>query len=818
MERSLEQFKLNCERWSQSNSETAALLSTQVFKNKQVIDSLDDARAWVASQNIGNFQVIFIYGVGSGALYKALHHWKQSDPERVLVFIEDDLEVLYHLFSTEVATEILHDRQARIIYLDPEKPVFKQFATSFGVKSFTILPSDYYSKTKGEKFSQLSALISFYMDLQMAIPKEYGDFGKRFFSNYFRNLLHLPESAYGNRLFGKFSNIPAIICGAGPSLGKDLELLKTVRDRALIFAAGTAMNALNSAGILPHFGACIDPNTAQFTRLVMNDAFEVPYFYRNRVLNDALKLIHGQHLYITGSGGYQISDWVEDELGMTERRTVEEGCSVMNFSLALAYALGCNPIILTGMDLAYTDDNSYSPGIHNHPIHLRKKYFITKSPIEDVISKNDIYGKPTKTLWKWVGESFFVSNFHRHTPEVAIINATQGGIGFYNVPNMPLQHIKEAYLQKQYDLDGMVQAEISGAKLPESVTIPHIKKVINTLLESLEKSLELCQTNDLEALENEIAFKFLLKVFSEKYVEMHGHDFEVLRYEAEELGPSEIEKGLKELEKGRLSFLERTAATSQEVLNEVLKQEINDPGKPLILKASSEKPFTIDPAATRSSEYFPSGKLKHEEYRLNDLLHGPSTYYSEEGNVLSRHHFSDGKLEGNSYSYSLEGALIAQNSYCQGDLHGVQNYYYPDGKQKSFIPYKKGLLHGKVQLFYPDGKIQRELFFVDGMRHGPERILNEAGKLIIEAEFDQDAPKGTARQWHPNGQLALEIIYEHDPKNFVLKEWDANGNPILVDPSIILDYFSQAAMYTETLSEPYQQHGKPGAFTRSPFK
>ena len=176
MTRSPEQFKLNCERWSQSQPDAAALITSQLFKDEQIIE--ENADEWVRSQNLAHYQILFIYGV-SGALYKALEAWKRADPERVIVFIEDNLAQVHHLFYQEVAGQMLHDRQARLIYLDPEKPVFKQFATSFGLKPFTILQ---YSKGKG--FGPLAALISFYMDLQTGIPKEYGDFGRRFFSNY----------------------------------------------------------------------------------------------------------------------------------------------------------------------------------------------------------------------------------------------------------------------------------------------------------------------------------------------------------------------------------------------------------------------------------------------------------------------------------------------------------------------------------------------------------------------------------------------------------------------------------------------------------
>ena len=81
-----------------------------------------------------------------------------------------------------------------------------------------------------------------------------------FFESFYRNIFHLPESYSCNGLAGQFANVPAIICGDRPSLHKNIELLKTLTDRALIFAGNFLLNILNEYGIIPHFGAGVDPN------------------------------------------------------------------------------------------------------------------------------------------------------------------------------------------------------------------------------------------------------------------------------------------------------------------------------------------------------------------------------------------------------------------------------------------------------------------------------------------------------------------------------------------------------------------------------
>src|SRR6185503_9490810 len=103
-----------------------------------------------------------------------------------------------------------------------------------------------YQEKKPRSFEELSFIIQFFRGIQESSTAEYLSAGKVFFKNFYHNILELDNAENGSALSGKFQGVPAIICGAGPSLGKNIELLKTLKDKALIFAGGTAMNALNA--------------------------------------------------------------------------------------------------------------------------------------------------------------------------------------------------------------------------------------------------------------------------------------------------------------------------------------------------------------------------------------------------------------------------------------------------------------------------------------------------------------------------------------------------------------------------------------------
>ena len=127
-------------------------------------------------------------------------------------------------------------------------------------------------------------------------------------------MLQLPHAYNGNGLFECFKDVPAIICGAGPSLDKNIDLLARLKDKALIFAGSTALNALIGKKILPHFGAAIDPHIHQYSRVAAAEPFPYPFFYRNRLYHEALLAISGPRLYLTGDGGYATGNWFEKML------------------------------------------------------------------------------------------------------------------------------------------------------------------------------------------------------------------------------------------------------------------------------------------------------------------------------------------------------------------------------------------------------------------------------------------------------------------------------------------------------------------------
>jgi hypothetical protein len=563
-------------------------------------DAGKEAEKWFASLDLNGISVLFVYGVGLGYYYDAAKEWLGKDAENHLVFIEDDLGVLKKFLCTEKGTEILLDRQVQLHYFPSgaEGETMLHWVTTYFVSlQLEVSALDVYSRTRSDTYTQIKSFLMHESVVKNQQLAEYMRQGRTFFKNFYSNLSQLHKSYHGNQLFQKFKGVPAIICGAGPSLDKNFECLKGLKDKALIFGGGSSLNALSTRGFLPHFGAGIDPNPPQLQRLLTNYAFELPFFYRSRMFHQAFNTIEGPRLYMTGTGGYHCSDWFEERLGI-DGEFIDEGHNVVNFSAEIARSLGCSPIIFVGMDLAYTDLKAYAGGVVDDST-VNEERITSMCDLETgAFQREDIDGKPVFTLWKWVAESQWISEFAQKYP-VDVFNATEGGIGFEGVPNLSLKEISEKFLGKTYDLDSMVHTEIQNASMP------HVTKEKTTgLMLDLQKSLKaaegLCDRmleeiesckkkidrgpgilRELEqglgaeveqALVKEEAFHAILAVFNEAYSKVLNRELHQVRHDRSL--KTEKERGLKRLEinQKKFDFLKSCSLINQMIIDEVLKE------------------------------------------------------------------------------------------------------------------------------------------------------------------------------------------------------------------------------------------------------
>lgn len=177
--------------------------------------------------------------------------------------------------------------------------------------------------------------------------------------NIAMNLPHYLRNPGVESLAGRAAGYPAILVAAGPSLARQLDLLCTLRDRAVIIAVQTVYKLLLERGCIPHFVTSLDYHeiSAQFFR----DAGEC---------GDCILVAEPKatwHVADLFPGRIRLlhSAFIDDLLreSAPRRAALRAGSTVAHLSLYLAEHLGCDPIILVGQDLCFSDGLYYPPGM-----------------------------------------------------------------------------------------------------------------------------------------------------------------------------------------------------------------------------------------------------------------------------------------------------------------------------------------------------------------------------------------------------------------------------------------------------------------------
>jgi antitoxin component YwqK of YwqJK toxin-antitoxin module len=756
--------------------------------------AVKEAQMWFAELPLHNIPLLIVFGVGLGYYYETAIAWLRKDSKRQLIFFENDLSVIKVFFETERATRLLQDRQVQLLYfrdLEDEEATFEVLYWQFTMKRMVVSGLASYKETKKELFSQLRHKIAYDTAVKNALIDEYLRYGGSFFINYYQNMLCIADSYFGNRIFGKFQRVPAIICGAGPSLEKNVALLGSLLDRAIVFAGGSSLNALNAAGFQPHFGAGIDPNPMQLIRLSQSQGYEVPFFYRNRLFHDAFKMIHGPKLYVTGAGGYDIAEFFEEKFGVHED-FIDEGHNVVNFCVQIANMMGCNPILFLGMDLAFTDMREYAPGVVEDAAVNQSEIVNVEEEDDRAILRKDMYGQPIYTLWKWVAEAQWLGDFAKEHSALTMINCTEGGLGFPGVPNNTLAEVAAKYLNRCHELSDRVHGETQNCVFPRPLTYVKVAKTARELAETLKRAvnhfavleednrraIERTAQGEMDVvqsgkaalaeaeLETEPGYQYLVDIFNAVYsrvLSQELHQINTGRYSKKQRAIKKYELNAK-----RFKFLKEVSQLNIDLIDFAFKErkkskrkkrakpEVNPPiiGESsyefsegmLVIKdkacglAIDEKydPVLIPSMELRDGQtigdshclrvFFDDKWKRCESYvEYNGQPDGQSLLFYENGAKKAQTFYRMGKLHGPSTFWSETGGVLAKSWFYDGRRVGKSLWNYPSGNVYSIQSYKNGVWHGFQAFYYENGNVKTLMHYEHGRLTGKALLLANDG-------------------------------------------------------------------------------------------
>ena len=395
-----------------------------------------------AKEHVKTFQLIGNNGsilLGFGLGYLALEMVKSMEDGHLLIICEAD-PALFKVALEQVDLEpILKSRQVKILLgkeIDLPSSILNmaiKFLTSkiSVVKfhpSFAIDPETYSSLEKKAEETALTLQVNANTILYS---------GREMAGNILANTLDIISSAGVKRLFNKFKGIPAIVVGAGPSLDKNVALLKEVNDNAVIIAVDRTLGLLIPLGITPHLVPFIDYSEINYDEK-----------YAPLQMDEKLFMVFSQTLHHKITKRFWGEKFV---MHMTDRLsgilshywgnkgTIPPGLHVGHLAFCLARAMGCDPIILVGMDLAFTGNKFHAEDIEtNVPISPSEQY-----------ACEDIFGNMVNSDPAF--KSFVIElNTEIKKTDALCIDATEGGAKKEGTKISRLRDAIDEYCQNEH--------------------------------------------------------------------------------------------------------------------------------------------------------------------------------------------------------------------------------------------------------------------------------------------------------------------------------------------------------------------------------
>ncbi|EAL2890505.1 DUF115 domain-containing protein, partial [Campylobacter coli] len=333
--------------------------SDNTFLYENVIDELNTMLNTYNDKYL-LYPVLYFYGFGNGILFKAL---LQNKNHQHIVVFEKDIEIIWVMFHIlDFSSEL---QSARLMVLNTNKLEIQDYNELCSSKPFFQFSRIYFLELMSHYYER------FHEDILGLNKKLAENFKNSIVSHgndpldalqgieqFVYNLPQMITHPSYKELLSKRKNLSdtAIIVSTGPSLTKQLPLLKKYANKATIFCADSSYPILAKHGIKPDYVLSLEriPLTSEF----FNNDFgefdkDILFVLKSYVHPHTTKYLqkNNRNFMLVSTYASFIQYLKLDYFGYFNM-----GKSVANMSYLLTEYLNYKNIILIGQDLAYAKD------------------------------------------------------------------------------------------------------------------------------------------------------------------------------------------------------------------------------------------------------------------------------------------------------------------------------------------------------------------------------------------------------------------------------------------------------------------------------
>ncbi|EAL2230022.1 motility associated factor glycosyltransferase family protein, partial [Campylobacter jejuni] len=420
--------------------------SDNTFLYENVIDELNSMLNTYNDKYL-LYPVLYFYGFGNGILFKAL---LQNKNHQHIVVFEKDIEIIWIMFHIlDFSNELQNSRLMVLQTSSLDIEFFSNFCSSkpffqFSRIYFLELMSHYYERFHEDILGLNKKLAENFKNIILRNGNDPLD-ALQGIEQFVYNLPSMITHPSYKELLSKRKNLSdtAIIVSTGPSLTKQLPLLKKYASKATIFCADSSYPILAKHGIKPDY-VCMLERTEITAEFFNNDFWEfdkdIVFVCAGVVHPKAIEYLKGKTFIITQkvlAFPYYIN--------LKDFSYAAVGFSVAHTLSYLATYLSHKNIIFIGQDLAYAENGNSHPDDYQNSANYESQMY------EHILTT--AYGGngkvETHSIWL-LFKNWFENEMIPNTRKMGITtyNCTEGGARIEGTIEKPFLWACENLLDK----------------------------------------------------------------------------------------------------------------------------------------------------------------------------------------------------------------------------------------------------------------------------------------------------------------------------------------------------------------------------------
>ena len=445
------------------------------------------AQKYIDTSNVGSTFVC--YGFGLGYVHKHLARLVEDFAH--IIIIEPGYEVLGYYARLFDVREIMGNENVFFVIHEDTKElseILRRHITPFNAYHMEFKFSPVYQLLFPEKFQEYLGLLKDIMVGVKITSNTLLTFGKKWIKNQLENLPKIADQHCASAFFGVLEGRAAVLVSSGPSLDKNVELLREIQGRVLIVAAYSSIRTLTELGIEPDIYCSLDANQILYTLPDGGHAFDTPLACVSITSADVVRHHSGRKIVplIT-------ADKMMGELFRRIGRPgnlVDSGSSVACFMMDFLKRMGAGAVVLIGQDLAFTDGKHHAQAyLHGQDYH--KVNDVSEMSGGGLLEVEGMDGGTVLTNNVFRTYLDWFEGFARTNTSMRLINATEGGARIKGMEEMSFREAIDSCLAQE-EAEGLRQAlerAYGGRRLLGGEELGKARVVFGEVLGSLREVL-----------------------------------------------------------------------------------------------------------------------------------------------------------------------------------------------------------------------------------------------------------------------------------------------------------------------------------------